>query len=100
MNSKDFALIFKCMSDATRLEILSLLKSGEMCACTLLGKFDITQPTLSYHMKKLTDCELVKVRKQGTWNYYSLNEERVGSIEQFVQGFKNAEKNVNCSCGK
>ena len=50
--------LFKAMSDETRLKIIDMLSCGEMCACDILEEFNITQPTLSYHMKILTDSGL------------------------------------------
>lgn len=65
--------VFKALGDSNRLRILNLLSEGEKCACEILKCFDISQSTLSHHMKILSECELVKCRKEGTWNHYSLN---------------------------
>ena len=70
-----FAGIFKALGDKNRLMIVELLCGGELCACMILVKFNITQPTLSHHMKILCDCGLVNWRKQGKWTYYSINSE-------------------------
>jgi ArsR family transcriptional regulator len=67
------AKIFKALSDSNRLKIIDLLSCGEKCACEILNYFNFTQPTLSHHMKVLMECGLVNFRKEGTWNYYSLN---------------------------
>ena len=71
------ANLFKALADPTRLEIVDMLSCGELCACMILEKFSITQPTLSYHMKTLCDCSLVIGRKEGKWTYYSLDEATV-----------------------
>ncbi|EKY25389.1 putative arsenical resistance operon repressor [Clostridium celatum DSM 1785] len=63
--------VFKALSDSNRIKIIKLLSSEEQCACKLLEHFNLTQPTLSHHMKVLIDCGLVISRKKGTWNYYS-----------------------------
>lgn len=65
--------IFKALADSTRLEIIRQLRDGEKCACKLLELFDISQPALSYHMKKLVGSGLVEMRREGTWMHYSLN---------------------------
>lgn len=65
--------IFKALGDSNRLRILNLLSDGEKCACEILKCFDISQSTLSHHMKILSECGLVKSRREGTWNHYSLN---------------------------
>lgn len=67
------AKIFKAFCDPNRLTILTLLQSGEKCACKLLEELKIGQPTLSHHMKILCDAEIVKGRKEGKWVYYSLD---------------------------
>ena len=51
----DYAPVFKALGDTTRLKIIEMLSCGELCACDFLECFEITQPTLSYHMKILTD---------------------------------------------
>lgn len=65
--------VFKALGDSNRLRILNLLSEEEKCACEILKCFDISQSTLSHHMKILSECGLVKCRKEGTWNHYSLN---------------------------
>ena len=59
METRDMILICKALSDTNRLEIVQMLSDGEKCGCKILDKFNITQPTLSHHMKILVDCELV-----------------------------------------
>ena len=81
--SLEYAPIFKALGDETRLKIIEILSCGEICACEILESFHITQPTLSYHMKILTDCGLVKSRKDGSWIRYSNNLVLVTAIKQF-----------------
>jgi len=73
MGNKHFdnARVFKAFCDENRLMILEMLRSGEKCACVLLEKLKITQPTLSHHMKILCDSGIVTARKEGKWTYYS-----------------------------
>jgi len=73
MNYDENAKIIKALSDGNRLKIIDILSCGEKCACDILEHFQFTQPTLSHHMKVLIDCGLVKSRKEGLWNHYSLN---------------------------
>ena len=84
MNTIDYALIFKSMGDPTRLQIIKMLSEGEKCACKLLEAFDITQPTLSYHMKSLSECDLVSVRKEGKWSHYSMNKNVLLDFQDFI----------------
>lgn len=83
MNSADIALICRALGDSNRLEIVKLLSDGEKCACKLLEAFDITQPTLSHHMKILCDCGLVMTRREGKWSHYSLNCETLTEFREY-----------------
>lgn len=98
MNCKDGAYLFKVLSDETRLKIIEMLKSGKMCACKLLEEFEITQPTLSYHMKMLVDSELVFCEKDGIWNNYTLNEEKLNMLIPFVAKDKKCCVKKDFSC--
>ena len=71
-SSKQMAQIFKALGDENRIQIMRLLRTGEKCACKLLEELDISQPTLSHHMKILCDCALVTGRKEGKWMHYSI----------------------------
>ncbi|HHX60031.1 MAG TPA: metalloregulator ArsR/SmtB family transcription factor [Epulopiscium sp.] len=63
----------KALSDETRVEIFDMLVNGELCACDILEKFSITQPTLSYHMKILCESGLVDSRRDGVWMKYAIH---------------------------
>lgn len=62
MNTMDIAVICKALGDSNRLHIVQMLSDGEKCGCRLLEAFEITQPTLSQHMKILYECGLVNDR--------------------------------------
>ena len=89
------ALLFKALSDPIRLEIVDMISRGELCACMILVKFNITQPTLSHHMKILCDCGLVNGRKAGKWIYYSLNEKAVQDFRDVLASVTSCEGNGN-----
>lgn len=80
---KNYVPVFKALGDETRLKIIEMLSCGELCACDILESFQITQPTLSYHMKILTECGLVISRKDGSWMNYRNNTELIESIKEF-----------------
>ena len=82
----DVALICKALGDSNRLQIVQMLSEGEKCGCKLLEAFEITQPTLSHHMRILTECGLVNARKEGKWSHYSLNCETLKEYKQFIEG--------------
>lgn len=79
MDEKRIAAIFKAFCDENRIKILQLLSTGEKCACKLLEKLDVTQPTLSHHMKILCDSGVVEGRKDGKWMHYSISQEGMNS---------------------
>lgn len=73
LDERKIAIIFKAFCDENRIRILKLLATGEKCACKLLEEINITQPTLSHHMKILCDSGIVVGRKEGKWMHYSIS---------------------------
>ncbi len=76
------ASVFKALCDPNRLRILETLQNDERCACKLLEDLEISQSTLSHHMKILCEAGFVESTKQGKWMHYTIHHE----------GFKNAKK--------
>ncbi len=88
MDLEKTALLFKALGDENRLRILELIAAKEdLCACRILDELEITQPTLSHHMKILKDAGLVNARKQGRWMHYSISDgamqEGIESLQRF-----------------
>lgn len=94
------ARIFKAFCDPNRLTILSLLQSGEKCACKLLEELHIGQPTLSHHMKILCDAEIVIGRKEGKWMYYSFNPKGIEKARKLLEEITTTANNVSSNCCK
>jgi ArsR family transcriptional regulator len=92
----DYALFFKALSDTNRLMIVDMLSCGELCACVILEKFSITQPTLSHHMKTLCESGLVNGRKEGKWMYYSLNAETINRFKDFLDEVTSTKEDCIC----
>lgn len=90
------AKIFKVLSDPNRLKIIDMLSCGELCACNILEEFNITQPTLSHHMKILKELELVTIRREGKWMYYNLNEEKISEFKNFIDILTKTKSNCIC----
>ena len=88
MKIEDISKISKALSEPKRIEIIQLTSQTEMCANNILEKFDITQPTLSHHMKQLTECKLMNVRKDGKMSYYSLNKEILDDYINIIEKMK------------
>ena len=88
--------LIKAIANPNRLKIIDILSCGEQCACDLLDHFNFSQPTLSHHVNILAKSDLVKVRKQGQWNYYSLNQPKCTEIIiDLMQMFNQTEE---CIC--
>lgn len=81
----DYATTLKVLGEETRLKIIDMLSCGEMCACDILEKLNISQSTLSYHMNLLNKSELVNARKEGLWMRYTLNAEKFNDLKSFIE---------------
>ena len=69
------AQVFKALGDPVRLRLLSLIgahQGGEVCVCDLTTAFDLTQPTISHHLKVLREAGIITSERRGTWVYYRL----------------------------
>jgi ArsR family transcriptional regulator, arsenate/arsenite/antimonite-responsive transcriptional repressor len=75
---------FHALSDATRVEILELLRGGERCQCELTSTLDAAQSRLSFHLKVLKEAGLVMDRREGRWVYYTLNTDALGKLGEFL----------------
>ncbi|NLC16738.1 MAG: winged helix-turn-helix transcriptional regulator [Clostridiales bacterium] len=89
MAYSDYARICKILGDETRIKIFDMLKKGKLTARKVLEKFNITQPTLSYHMKMLTESGLVNAQKDGRWTYYSISQAALKDFLDFLKTFFN-----------
>ncbi|MGQ4332466.1 ArsR/SmtB family transcription factor [Streptomyces hayashii] len=68
------AKVFKALGDPVRLRLMSMIASrgdgGEVCVCDLTPAFDLSQPTISHHLKLLRQAGLIDCERRGTWVYY------------------------------
>jgi ArsR family transcriptional regulator, arsenate/arsenite/antimonite-responsive transcriptional repressor len=72
---------FKALADPTRVAIVnSLSAAGEVCVCNLTDAFDLSQPTISHHLKILREAGLVESSRRGTWAYYRLVPEAIAAL--------------------
>ena len=83
--TKPYARLFKALGDETRLEILGLLAAGgaELCVCDIEGHFELSQATISHHLKVLRDAGLVASERRGTWMFYSLARDTLDLLAEF-----------------
>ncbi len=96
LTEKKLAPIFKALADENRLRILTMLKQSGccsigtsandkgLCACDIESQLDLSQPTISHHMKVLREAGLVSAEKVGPWMWYRRNEELLQQISQAV----------------
>ena len=98
-NEQDIVCIFKALSDENRIRILQMLHSGEKCACKLLEELNISQPTLSHHMKILCDAGIVNGRKEGKWTHYAMGCEGVRKVKALIKDLLSVENiPADCEC--
>ena len=84
--------LFKALNDATRREILELLKEGDKTAGEIADCFAISKPSISHHLDLLKQAGLVEAQKQGQFIYYSLNTTVVDEIAKWFIQFKAKRK--------
>ena len=82
----EIADLLKAVADPTRLQILAMIadtENQEACVCDLTEPLGLTQPTVSHHIKKLSEVGLVNRERRGTWVWYSVNRQRWNEIAKF-----------------
>jgi ArsR family transcriptional regulator len=84
--SEALAARFKALADPTRVAIVNRLAVAECCVCDLNAAFDLSQPTISHHLKVLRDAGLVESSRRGTWAYYRLVPDAVRALRQTLGG--------------
>jgi ArsR family transcriptional regulator len=83
----DLADRFRALADPTRVAIVNRLSGAdELCVCDLTAAFDLSQPTISHHLKILRDAGLVESSRRGTWAYYRLVPEAVEALRGALGG--------------
>ena len=83
---------FKALNDATRREILELLKQSDMTAGEIADKFSISKPSISHHLDLLKQAELVTSRKEGQFVTYSINLTVVDELIKWFMQFSESTK--------
>jgi ArsR family transcriptional regulator, arsenate/arsenite/antimonite-responsive transcriptional repressor len=81
-------LLFKTLSDPTRLRILNLLAEEEVCVCDLHGTLGIDQPKVSRHLARLRDAGLVEVERDGKWMHYRLARQGDPLVRNVLEGLR------------
>lgn len=85
-HAQRLADVAKALSDPTRLQIVDVLRrhAGQTCVCDLEPLFDISQPALSKHLKKLRDAGLIGVERRGVWAYYYVDPEALEELTRWL----------------
>jgi ArsR family transcriptional regulator len=81
------ALVAKALADPIRVQLVDVLRrhAGKVCVCELTPLFDVSQPTVSHHLKVLRDAGLVGVERRGLWAYYYVNHEAVKELSRWLR---------------
>src|ERR1700754_5311520 len=82
------ATIAKALADPVRLQLIDVLRkhAGKVCVCELVPLFDLSQPTVSHHLKVLRDAGLVDSERRGTWVWYRARREALDAVGELFAG--------------
>ena len=79
--AEELAARFRALADPTRVAIVNrLAQAVETCVCDLTAAFDLSQPTISHHLKVLREAGLVESSRRGTWAYYRVVPDAIGAL--------------------
>src|ERR671933_1300360 len=80
------AEVAKALGDPIRLQLVDVLRkhAGKVCVCELVPLFEVSQPTLSHHLKKLRDAGIVGVERRGLWAYYFVHPEALKELSAWL----------------
>ena len=85
--AEELAERFRALADPTRVAIVNQLAAAdEVCVCNLVAAFDLSQPTISHHLKILRDAGLVQATRRGTWAYYRLVPDAIDALRATLGG--------------
>jgi ArsR family transcriptional regulator, arsenate/arsenite/antimonite-responsive transcriptional repressor len=81
------ATVFKALSDPTRLRILrAISQMSELCECNIVPTFNLSQPTISYHLKVLREAGLVQSERRGQWVWHRVNQKALlGTVRDLTE---------------
>lgn len=76
----------KALADPVRVQLVDVLRkhAGEVCVCELQPLFDVSQPTLSHHLRKLREAGIVGVERRGLWAYYYVNPDALEEVASWL----------------
>jgi ArsR family transcriptional regulator, arsenate/arsenite/antimonite-responsive transcriptional repressor len=80
------AQVAKALGDPVRMQLVDVLRkhAGKVCVCELVPLFELSQPTVSHHLKKLRDAGIVGSEREGLWAYYYVKPEALGELSRWL----------------
>ncbi len=86
-DAQQIAFVAKALADPIRVQLVDVLRAhaGEVCVCELTPLFDVSQPTVSHHLKVLRDAGLVGVERRGLWAYYYVIPETTEGLSEWLR---------------
>ncbi|MDD2398950.1 metalloregulator ArsR/SmtB family transcription factor [Trichlorobacter sp.] len=96
--NKKMAERFHALGDPNRLIIIDALAKGETCGCTIINNLSISQPTLSYHLKIMTDSSILNAYKEGTWKKHKINHKEIKEMIDYLNSLLQKEKTCDSVC--
>ncbi len=81
--------VFKALADPTRLDVFRLIAAQEVpiCACDVVDRFAVSQPTVSHHLRILREAELITVSRRGVWAYYTADTRGLALLRESLDAF-------------
>src|SRR6476620_2069069 len=96
IDSTRAAELFHALADPIRVDVVTMLVDGERCVCDLMEDLGLAQSRLSWHLKTLSDAGIITGRREGRWNYYSLNPAALQEAEAILGGLQHkARRSLN-----
>jgi ArsR family transcriptional regulator len=94
----DLVAVFRALADPTRLEIFRLIaaQSAPLCACDIVSRFHLRQPTISHHLKVLRDAGLVNAERRGIWSHYEVRPEGMALLRRAPEALVPEESCAKC----
>lgn len=82
--------VFKALADPTRFEIFRFVAAQRepICACDVVDRFQVSQPTISHHMKVLRDAGLISVSRRGVWAYYAVDQRGLALVQTVLDSLQ------------
>lgn len=86
-DAERLAQVLKALADPARLQVISLIRAapgGEVCVADLVREFDLTQPTVSHHLRVLYEGGLLRRERRGNWVWYSVADDRIDEVRRIL----------------